>query len=85
MYSTYTYKSSKYNPLYTLSTYTCPHTTLSPHPHTHTHLGAVPHCVGGTTQQMGMWTSVLEEMVEEEPILVEGELSQEETLCDPPA
>ena len=34
MYSTYTYKSSKYNPLHTLSTYTCPHTTLTLHLHT---------------------------------------------------
>ena len=47
--------------------------------HTHTtHLGAVPHCVGGTPQQVGQGTCDLEEMVEEETISVEGELSQVE-------
>ena len=44
----------------------------------HTHLGAVQHCVGGTPQQVGQGTSVLEERVGKEPISVEGELSQEE-------
>ena len=52
------------------------HTRTHTHTHhTHTHLGSVPHCVGGTSHQMGLWTSVLDEMVGEEPISVEGKLS----------
>ena len=55
------------------------HTRTNTHTHIHTtHLGAVPHCVGGTPQQVGEGTSVLGERVGEEPISVEGELSQEE-------
>ena len=47
--------------------------------HTHTtHLGAIPHCVGRTPQQVGQGTSDLEERVGVDPILVEGELSQVE-------
>ena len=55
------------------------YTTSLIHTHTHTtHLGAVPHCVGGTPQQVGQGTSVLEERVGEKPTPVEGELSQDE-------
>ena len=51
--------------------------THTPHT-THLAIGAVPHCVGGTPQQVGQGTCDLEEKAEEEPIAVEGELSQEE-------
>ena len=61
------------------NSHTRTHVHAYTHTHTHTtHLGAVPHCVGRTPQQMGQGTSDLEDMVQEEPISLEGELSQEE-------
>ena len=62
-------------PIY-IHPFTLSHT---PHMHTHTtHFGNIPHCVGGTPQQVGQGTSDLEESDGEEPTPGEGGLSQEE-------
>ena len=67
-----------YTPQMPVPMHNHPSTQLHMHPpstNTHTHVGAAPQCMGNTLQWTVQW--VLDQNAGE-PILVEGELSQEE-------